>query len=529
MNTDKVVIGKNIIEILTTGMYNNPLVIYREYIQNSVDSINQAITLELFQELREGEINITVNSEKKHIEFYDNATGISAKDAWNRLTSVAASTKDRNNDLGFRGIGRLAGLAYCEKLTIETSFKGESVKSQLVWDGDKLRSIIANRDDQKRAHEVIDSITTFRNDLQEETDKHYFCIRLQQVKNEKLLNISEVEKYLRMVAPVAFSPQFIYANHIRDGLIDRGVSIGEYRVFVNTNEVFKPYRTNIYKTDSKSEKVIDEIISIEFFEITGHGEVLAIGWYGLTSNLQRIPVYNEPYGIRIRKGNIQIGDQFTMQRFYREERFHNYFVGELHVISQNLIPNGQRDYFDECELITVFEQQMKSVAGKLSKLCHDASNLNSAANKIESFSNQLNEFKRKQSDNEFISSNHEEEEKQKLDKIEKEAVEAENKIKKIEERAEENEPLKKLVDRRKKGLENKKNQDKPENELKNSKKKKKYKSHKLSALNRKEQKLIGEVYEVIRTILTPDLAENLILKIEEKFSGKDNEKKQSTT
>ncbi|MEA2077309.1 MAG: ATP-binding protein, partial [Candidatus Marinimicrobia bacterium] len=117
MSTEPVVIGKNIIEILTTGMYDNPLVIYREYVQNSVDAINQALSLELFQDVREGEINITVNPEKKYIEFYDNATGIPAKSSWNLLTSIADSTKDRNKHLGFRGIGRLAGLAYCEKLT----------------------------------------------------------------------------------------------------------------------------------------------------------------------------------------------------------------------------------------------------------------------------------------------------------------------------------------------------------------------------------------------------------------------------
>ena len=35
-------IGKNLIEILTDGMYKNPLFMYREYIQNSADSINEA-------------------------------------------------------------------------------------------------------------------------------------------------------------------------------------------------------------------------------------------------------------------------------------------------------------------------------------------------------------------------------------------------------------------------------------------------------------------------------------------------------
>ena len=63
--SDQVVIGKNIVEILTTGMYENPLVIYREYIQNSVDAINQAINLEILEERRDGEIYIQISPEKK--------------------------------------------------------------------------------------------------------------------------------------------------------------------------------------------------------------------------------------------------------------------------------------------------------------------------------------------------------------------------------------------------------------------------------------------------------------------------------
>ena len=38
-------IGKFTLETLTTGMYDSPKDIYREYIQNAVDSIDNAIKL----------------------------------------------------------------------------------------------------------------------------------------------------------------------------------------------------------------------------------------------------------------------------------------------------------------------------------------------------------------------------------------------------------------------------------------------------------------------------------------------------
>ena len=51
-------VGKNILDNLTTGMYSDSKVIYREYIQNACDQIDIAI--------RENEINnarVTENNE----------------------------------------------------------------------------------------------------------------------------------------------------------------------------------------------------------------------------------------------------------------------------------------------------------------------------------------------------------------------------------------------------------------------------------------------------------------------------------
>ena len=42
---DKVTVrvGKQVIDILTTGMYSNPLMALREYVQNAVDAIDDAV------------------------------------------------------------------------------------------------------------------------------------------------------------------------------------------------------------------------------------------------------------------------------------------------------------------------------------------------------------------------------------------------------------------------------------------------------------------------------------------------------
>jgi len=527
MKSDSVLIGKNIIEILTTGMYHNPLVIFREYVQNSIDAINEAVRREILCDISEGDVQIKIDREKRLIVFEDNGIGLPSDDAWTALTSIALSKKDRTKNLGFRGIGRLAGLAYCDKLIIETSYKGEPKKFILQWDGLKLKDIIGDSKDRKLASDVIKEITSFEDNLSERESVHYFKVFLHNVKNEKLLDSKSVEKYLRMVSPVQFyNLRFLFTTEVKKGLADRGVLCDGYRIFVNTTELYKSYHNNIYRENKKQKKRIDEVIDIQFFELhTTDNQLLAVGWYSLTKLMQLIPVFNEAWGIRFRKGNIQVGDEFTLQRFFRDNRFHRYFFGEIHVVHDELFPNGQRDYFDECELLSEFENELQKLTDMLSNICRKASDWNREEKKVEEYDNEINIFEKTLKKQDFLSPEHEEEEKLKLEDLKKKAEDAKKALKKIENYAQDNNDLKRFIDYRQNNKPEKKEETtekiESEKELKN--KGKKYKANKLSRLNKKEQKLIGEIYEIIRTVLSPDLQKVLIYKIEEKFGIENSE------
>ena len=52
-----IIIGKHTLESLTSGMYSDSYVVFREYIQNSVDSIDEAVRGGV---LNSGEEQITV-------------------------------------------------------------------------------------------------------------------------------------------------------------------------------------------------------------------------------------------------------------------------------------------------------------------------------------------------------------------------------------------------------------------------------------------------------------------------------------
>ena len=65
---NKTIIGKDVIESLTIGMYDDSRFIYREYIQNAADQIDKARQQGL---VSEGEIHINIDPDKKIISIED--------------------------------------------------------------------------------------------------------------------------------------------------------------------------------------------------------------------------------------------------------------------------------------------------------------------------------------------------------------------------------------------------------------------------------------------------------------------------
>ena len=124
-------IGKFTLESLTTGMYSDARIVYREYIQNAVDSLEEAIGKGII-ESSSMRIDIVVDEQKQSISIRDNGTGIPKKEAERTLLSVGDSQKRSSKNRGFRGIGRLGGMSYCDTLVFSTSFDGEDIATTLA-------------------------------------------------------------------------------------------------------------------------------------------------------------------------------------------------------------------------------------------------------------------------------------------------------------------------------------------------------------------------------------------------------------
>ena len=512
------VIGKNVIENLTIAMYENNNIIFREYIQNSADQIDKAIASGL-ADARELYIDINIDTKHRSITIYDNATGLAKEHFKEKLSSIADSDKDRNEDKGFRGIGRLGGLACCDTLIFTSSVAGESVKSIMTWNAKLLRDIINDPSQRPLAADLIDMVTDFDEESCDK-DSHFFEVKLLGVldENSELLDDNRVREYLRAVAPVPYPNGFVFRAKIYDYVREEGLNIDEYKILVNGDQLFKGYTSNLYEGSSDNKTVYDTITDLDFKKFySGDGEFLAWMWIGISKFEKQIPSVNPMRGIRLRKENIQVGNSETISypKFFKESRGNYYFIGEIFVANTQLIPNARRDYFNINPICRAFEKAIKPyLFNDLYRLYHFANEVKNALVKESQYVEMQQDFQEKLKANEFIDKT---DEAKALEAIEKQKEVAKNAARKLElrnENAESNPVLRRVFDVL---HEEYKTDEKPITEIAIPKNEKKYKTQELSKLNKHEQKLVSRVYTIIKDILPKDMAEIVITKIQEEL------------
>lgn len=376
-----IIIGKHTLESLTSGMYSDSYVVFREYIQNSVDSIDEAVHLGVLTPGAE-QIVVRLVPTENQIVITDNGLGISSIDAEKSLISIGNSKKSSESSRGFRGIGRLAALSYCQRLTFSTSFKGESVATHIVIDALKLSEVLA--DDSQAdvtAIDVLENVYTVKT-LAEQEEAHYFTVKMDGVDvNSKLLSFIDVEDYLTQNAPVPYRPDFIWGKEIVKRLRKEGLEIGAYNVSLEygtkITPIYKPYKDEFVV--DKGKNLTDTVHDITILKIPNDSNnFTAIGWLAKTSYMGSI--YDKAVkGIRLRKGNILIGDHQTLNVVFKDARFNGWSIGEVFAIDKLLVPNARRDNFERNPAYFALFEQLMTIAASITKDIRAASLKRNAA------------------------------------------------------------------------------------------------------------------------------------------------------
>lgn len=358
-------VGKDLLEQLMFSLYPNAETIYREYLQNACDSVQEAVRKGILSS-NEGHVTITIDEFRCAITIEDNGMGIQAHEAEITLKSIARSKKKRESYAGFYGIGRLVGGGYCKKLIFTTSAQGETVASEMVFDMDAIRKILQDENDNSSASEVIQRVTTYRNDIKENPQAHYFKVELQDILvdyQDVLLNEEKIKTYLMQVAPLPYEAPF-YNNLIKPSL-EQQPKYKDYFNHLNTVKVSinekvgieKPYEIKFKGTEhtytysngtiTKDNAPIESIhlFSIEDPELGN----LAWGWYAYTPKGTQIKE-SDPYtkeevltrSIRLRCHNIQVGGETLLDQYFKQKRSPVYFNGEVFIIHPKIKPTADR-------------------------------------------------------------------------------------------------------------------------------------------------------------------------------------------
>ena len=377
--------GKGLLENITTGMYKNSLVIYREYIQNACDAIDEAISLGILH-AGEGRIVIDINEETRSVCIKDNGSGISALNFVKTLMDIAYSNKNAVENKGFRGMGRLCGLAYCKELIFSSTVEGENIISIIRFDAENFNAKLYSQE-KITAADLLNDVTSIENLTDnEQIAAHWFKVELIDIhaENKDILDVKKVREYLSFVAPVEYPPTFLFAEKIYAHAAALNFKIDEYNIWVGNEQLAKNYKKS-FKVKGHE----DEIFSIEFKDFYDENKnLIAWGWIGLSKFFATISKETPMRCIRLRKGNIQIGDENTLNELFKEERGNTYFVGEIFALDKNLLPNSQRDYFNENETREQFEKALREYFIELEKIYRTASEVRNAIKAIDEFENQ---------------------------------------------------------------------------------------------------------------------------------------------
>ena len=356
----KIKMSVRLLETITSALYDNPIILFREYVQNSIDAYNEAIDADTGNILKNFFIDINIDEGKRIITIKDNGYGIQENKFIERMTAIGHDTKSNIPDqIGFRGIGRLSAFPYCKKLTFHNKPQGSNNIMQFSWDGTKFKDLLNHRSDTDLT-EAIDKIAKRLDDIpSKKPDEHFFKVIIEDYDDELFLFIKSVNfiNYLCTMLPLNYDPEFRGQERIKKAykeLMRQPLDKFSFNIVLNGNRLYKPYSDN---------NVLDSdiiFLDFRFKEKDKDKPKSPIGLLWFTFNHKITTNKDIPHcGIFVRSKNMLMGDNNALATAvfrsktddcitsYREltQAIQGLF-GELLINSPDFNDNARRDWFE---------------------------------------------------------------------------------------------------------------------------------------------------------------------------------------
>lgn len=370
-----VVVGKDVLELVSSAMYVDPMTIYREYIQNAADAVDLAREQGHLKRKARGTAKIQFNHEARRILISDDGSGLEPSVFAHRLMSLGSSPKRGTFARGFRGVGRLAGLGYAKELTFRSRTSIDDAVLELRWDCLQLRRHLRSYTDQYGLTDLIRNVVTIEEVAGDDKPARFFEVELNGVVrlgSDDLMNPAAVARYLSEVGPIPFASDFSFQSDIQNALSvtnhNGADHLGALNIEVEGIDGFitRPHRDG-FDVDQKAVLVGRKI---EPIKIPGlDGGIAAVGWVLHHDYEGAIPTHLGVKGLRLRCGNIQVGDSALLRDYFPEARFNAWSVGEIHILDSRITPNARRDHFEQNAHFLNLANHIAPLTREISRQC----------------------------------------------------------------------------------------------------------------------------------------------------------------
>ena len=354
----KIKLGSDLIECLSWSLYENPIVLFREAIQNSIDAFPHKD-----RNWQNVLISISLDSTKREISIKDNGPGLSHDDFCERLCTIGESKKKNLNFAGCRGIGRLSGLGICDEIIFNSKVNGSLVESQCIIDAKGIKDGLKNKDQSIDLGEYVGKYIKIIENKKDNHSESYFNVIYKNVvrlAGDNLLNPFQIETYLKNVAPVPFENSNEVVKNIEQ-FYEKYDLPHSVNITINSGKrIAKTFDNHVLGAQNKELNFLTHEIKSDSEKIIGAAWVLHHDYLGaLQPSAFR--------GLRFRHKNILIGDEDTFSCLFKEPRFNRWTVGEVHPLDTSIRPSVKRDDFEQSQQFGKLIYQLKPELHKISQ------------------------------------------------------------------------------------------------------------------------------------------------------------------
>lgn len=385
-SSDEELVYAPAIAILANDLYPRKLEVVREYIQNASDALD--IFRRIADQIEDSTApQIKISIQGRSLLIWDNGIGMDGEEV-QKLKRIAYSEKKEGEQAGHKGIGRLAGIAVAKKLLISSTSYGDPYLHKFEFRAkDLLDELQHNKSLGKTepASLVIErhtSITSYEG----YADEHYTMVELRDIdeKHPEVLDPARLREFIGEMAPVGFSPGFVYGERISEKLYEYIPDYSPKTIWLTSGngdraQVFKPYTSEMSVAEPK------------FFEIEDHGRTIAFCWCatkgkemlgkvrpsgGKFSVAADTPDQKKRFaGLVYKLFGFSIGDRnLPLHTLWSKDYTRPlWFTGEIHIIDKRVKPTTDRSDFVDNDARAKLYESGKRVAKKLNGLAQDIS------------------------------------------------------------------------------------------------------------------------------------------------------------